>query len=143
MGWAAQCKSSEEVEMCDYSLEVYGSRPAREGECYVTSRFPSGTIGLTSPEHASTAVCLNCDTALEISGIPDSMCRELGIKPDEDAVFVRLETGTYRDGIRFSNGAEVTLQKFPPGVGFAVKQLLENTKTLAGRHSALELMGLA
>ena len=57
--------------MCDYSLEVYGSRPAREGERYVTSRFPSGTIGLTSPELASTAVCLNCDTALEISGIPD------------------------------------------------------------------------
>jgi hypothetical protein len=23
--------------MCDYSLEVYGSRPAREGERYVTS----------------------------------------------------------------------------------------------------------
>jgi hypothetical protein len=110
--------------MCDYSLEVYGSRPAREGERYVTSRFPSGTIGLTSPKHASTAVCLNCDTALEINGIPESMCREFGI-------------------IRFSNGAEVTLQKFPPGVGFAVKQLLENVKTPAGRHPVLELMGLA
>jgi hypothetical protein len=92
--------------MCDYSLEVYGSRPAREGERYVTSRFPSGTIGLTSPEHASTAVCLNCDTALEIHGIPDAMCRELGIKPDEDAIFIRLDAGTYRDGIRFSNGAD-------------------------------------
>jgi hypothetical protein len=49
----------------------------------------------------STAVCLNCDTALEISGIPEAMCRELGIKPDEDAVFIRLDAGTYRDGIRF------------------------------------------
>ena len=129
--------------MCDYSLEVYGSRPAREGERYVTSRFPSGTIGLTSPEHASTAVCLNCDTALEIHGIPEAMCRELGIKTDEDAVFIRLDAGTYRDGIRFSNGAEVSLQKFPPGVGFAVKQLLENMKRPAVRHPVLELMGLA
>ena len=32
--------------MCDFSLEVYGSRPAREGEKYVTSRFPSGAVGL-------------------------------------------------------------------------------------------------
>jgi hypothetical protein len=143
MGWAAQGKSSEEGKMCDYSLEVYGSRPAREGERYVTSRFPSGTIGLTSPQHASTAVCLNCDTALEIRGIPDAMCREFGIKPDEDAVFIRLDTGTYRDGIRFSNGAEASLQRFPPGVGFAVKQLLENIKTPADRHPVLELMGLA
>jgi hypothetical protein len=37
----------------------------------------------------------------------------------------------------------VSLQKFPPGVGFAVKQLLENMKTPAGRHPVLELMGLA
>ena len=129
--------------MCDYSLEVYGSRPAREGERYVTSRFPSGTIGLTSPELASTAVCLNCDTALEIRGIPESMCRELGIMPDEDAVFIRLETGTYRDGIRFSNGAEVSLQTFPPGVGFSVKQLLENMKAQTVRRPVRELIGLA
>ena len=34
--------------MCDYSLEMYGSRPAREGEIYVTTRFPSGSIGFAS-----------------------------------------------------------------------------------------------
>jgi hypothetical protein len=143
MGWVALVKASEEVEMCDYSLEIYGSRPAREGERYVTSRFPSGTIGLTSPEHASTAVCLNCDTALAINNIPDSMCRDLGLKPNEDAVFIRLDTGTYRDGVRFSNGAEVSLQKFPPGVGFAVKQLLENMNAVTSRRSIRELIGLS
>ena len=39
--------------MCDYSLEMYGSRPAREGEHYVTTRFPSGVrpfVLPTSPE---------------------------------------------------------------------------------------------
>jgi hypothetical protein len=45
--------------------------------------------------------------------------------------------------MRFSNGAEVTMQKFPPGVSFAVKQLLENMKTPAARHPVLELMGLS
>jgi hypothetical protein len=112
--------------MCDYSLEVYGSRPAREGERYVTTRFPSGTIGLASPENASTAVCLNCDTTLQIDGIPAGLRKEFGLKTHEEAVFIRLDSGSYRDGVRFGNGAEVSLQKFPPGVTVAVKQLLEN-----------------
>jgi hypothetical protein len=129
--------------MCDYSLEVYGSRPAREGERYVTSRFPSGTIGLASPEHLSTAVCLNCDTTLEIDSIPASLCKELGVGPHEDAVFIRLDAGTYRDGVRFNNGAEVSLQRFPPGVGVCVKQLLENIKPASVRHPIRELMGLS
>jgi len=116
--------------MCDYSLEVYGSRPAREGERYVTTRFPSGTIGLASPENAATAVCLNCDTALRIDGIPAGLRKEFGLKAHEDAVFIRLDTGAYRDGVRFGNGAEVSLQKFPPGVEIAVKQLLENVMTI-------------
>jgi len=116
--------------MCDYSLEVYGSRPAREGERYVTTRFPSGTIGLASPENASTAVCLNCDTALRIDGIPAGLRKEFGLKAHEDAVFIRLDTGAYRDGVRFGNGAEISLQKFPPGVEIAVKQLLENAMTV-------------
>jgi hypothetical protein len=32
--------------MCDYSFEMYASRPAREFELYVTTRFPTGSIGL-------------------------------------------------------------------------------------------------
>jgi len=38
--------------MCDYSLEMYASRPARASEKYVTTRFPSGSIGLASPGDA-------------------------------------------------------------------------------------------
>jgi hypothetical protein len=116
--------------MCDYSLEVYGSRPAREGERYVTTRFPSGTIGLASPGDASRPVCLNCDTTLQIDGIPAELRKELGLRAHEDAVFVRLDTGSYRDGVRFGNGTEISLQKFPPGVTVAVKQLLENAMTV-------------
>src|SRR5260370_16388430 len=57
--WGAQCRS---LIMCDYSLEMYGSRPAREGELYVTTRFPSGSIGFASPGDPRTAVCMQCDT---------------------------------------------------------------------------------
>jgi hypothetical protein len=129
--------------MCDYSLEVYGSRPAREGERYVTTRFPSGTIGLTSKSLASTAVCLNCDTALEIDGIPAEMCRAYGLQPREDAVFIRLDSGSYRDGVRFRNGTEISLQKFPPDVGFAVKQLLEKALKMEFERPLDALIGLS
>jgi hypothetical protein len=134
--------------MCDYSLEHYGSRPAHEGERCVTTRFPSGTIGLASPAKffkVSTPVCLNCGTALEIEGIPARMCREYGLRASEDAVFIRLDgdSHSYRDGLRFSNGTEVSLQKFPPGVGFTVKQLLENALTLEFERPEDALVGLS
>jgi hypothetical protein len=132
--------------MCDYSLEVYGSRPARESERCVTTRFPSGTIGLASPAKffkVSTPVCLNCGTTLEIENIPAQMCREYGLQASEDAVFIRLDgdSHSYRDGVRFRNGAEVSLQKFPPGVGFTVKQLLENALTLELERPEEALIG--
>lgn len=114
--------------MCDYSLEVYGSRPAREGEVYVTSRFPSGTIGLTAEGAPGTAVCLACDTALRITDIPATLRQEHGLKMSEDAVFTRLDSGSYRDAVRFANGREVSLQKFPAGIHVEVKQLLENMR---------------
>ena len=52
--------------MCDYSLETYSSRPAREFERYETQRFPSGSIGLASPGDCRTAVCVQYDTRLLI-----------------------------------------------------------------------------
>ena len=47
--------------MCDYSLEMYGSRPAREGEIYVTTRFPSGSIGFASRRPAIHAPQFACN----------------------------------------------------------------------------------
>jgi hypothetical protein len=112
--------------MCDYSLEVYGSRPAREGEKLVTSRFPSGTIGLTAPEAPGTPVCLACDTALAVAAIPQRLRQALGLKDKEEAVFSRLESGAYRDAIKFKNGAEISLQYLESGMEVTVLSLLEN-----------------
>lgn len=113
--------------MCDYSLEMYGSRPAREGEKYVTSRFPSGTIGIASPGKPTTAVCMQCDTQLLIEDIPVELQTRYGIGSKEHATFVRLDSGSYRDGLKFKNGAEVSLQKLEPGIGVSVVSLLEKT----------------
>ena len=102
--------------MCDYSLEMFASRPAREGERYVTTRFPSGSMGLAASGQPGTAVCMACDTKLAISGIPVELAVRHGFAGREVAVFVRVDSGVYRDGLRFANGVELSLQQFPVGV---------------------------
>jgi hypothetical protein len=105
----------EEI-MCDYSLETYRSRPAQLGEKYETHQFPSFSIGFIAPGDSSTAVCMACDTKLRLEGIPYKIQRAYFVTPNEDVTFTRLEDGPNHDGVRFGNGAEVTLQQLGPGV---------------------------
>lgn len=106
--------------MCDYSLEMYASRPAREEEKYVTTRFPSGSIGLAAPGDCTTAVCVQYDTHLKLENISSDLQTRLGVKPVEEVVFARLEHGAYRDGLKFANGKEVSLQLLGAGVNVAL-----------------------
>ncbi len=112
--------------MCDYSLEMYGTRPARESERYVTTRFRSGTVGLALPGDKETPVCVQCDTRLKLEGIPAELQQKLGIGATEDVTFIRLDHGFWRDGVRFDNGKEASLQELSSGVGAVVTMLLEN-----------------
>ena len=111
--------------MCDYSLEGYRSRPAQVGEQYVTSRFPSASIGLTVPSDCHTAVCLMADTKLRIEGVSEDLQRTYGVEAAEDATFIRRDSGSYRDAIRFVNGAEVLLQQLGVGVKIRVVDALQ------------------
>jgi len=63
--------------MCDFSLELYRSRPARVGERYETHRFPSSTVGFIAPGDCSTAVCMAYDTRLRLEGIPQAVQNRL------------------------------------------------------------------
>jgi len=65
--------------MCDYSLELYRSRPAQVGESYETYRFPSGTVGFIAPGDASTAVCMAYDTRLRLERIPEAVRNACGV----------------------------------------------------------------
>jgi hypothetical protein len=118
----------KEKTMCDFSLEVYGSRPAREGERYVTTRFASGTVGLAAAGDCSTPVCVQYDTRLVLEDIPRELQESLGVGPREEVTFARLEHGPFRDGVRFKNGAEVSLQRLQPGVAATVTILLEHAR---------------
>ncbi len=123
--------------MCDYSLEMYASRPAREEERYVTTRFPSGSIGLAAPGDCTTAVCVQYDTRLKLANISTDLQARLAVKPEEEVVFARLEHGAYRDGIKFGNGKEVSLQLLGAGVGVALVSLHEKPAA-ATRSEVLE-----
>jgi hypothetical protein len=111
--------------MCDYSLEMYASRPARETEKYTTTRFPSGSIGLSVPGDCTTAVCVQYDTRLKLTDISSVLQTRLDISPEEDVVFARLEHGAYRDGVKFANGKEVSLQLLGAGVSIALVATVE------------------
>jgi len=102
--------------MCDYSLEMYASRPAREGEIYVTTRFPSGSIGLAAPGDCTTAVCVSYGTRLMLENLPIDLQETLGISAVEDIVFTRLDSGLHHDGIKFANGSEMPLHRLGAGV---------------------------
>jgi hypothetical protein len=124
--------------MCDYSLEMYASRPAREAEKYVTTRFPSGSIGLASPGDCTTAVCVQYDTRLKLEGLSTELQARFDVKPEEEVIFARLEHGAYRDGIKFGNGKEVSLQLLGPGVGVTLIRLLEHPEPAKEGEKVLE-----
>ena len=111
--------------MCDYSLESYRSRPAQVGDQCETSRFPSGSIGLMVPGDCHTAVCLMANTKLRIEGVSEDLQRTYGVDAAEDATFIRRDRGSYRDAIRFANGAEVLLQQLGVGVKIRVVDALQ------------------
>jgi hypothetical protein len=83
---------------------MYASRPAREGEQYQTTRFASGSIGVTVPKDGTTAICIACDTRLEIEGIPQAVMENCGVKRRETVTFSSLPYGGYRDAVTFENG---------------------------------------
>ena len=111
--------------MCDYSLEMYGSRPAREGELYITTRFPSGSIGFASPGDPRTAVCVQCDTKVMLTDVPVAIQSAYRVGAEVETTFVQRETGLYRDGLRLPDGRFVSLQDLKPGIGAYVPALLE------------------
>jgi hypothetical protein len=109
-----------EVDMCDYSLEAYQSRPAAVGEKLTLGRFASGSMGFASGTVCDTAVCIPAESRLLLEGIGESMQKEHGVGAVEEAVLTRLAGGPYKDAVRFSNGAEVLLQRLNCGLTVVV-----------------------
>ena len=120
--------------MCDYSLAHFPNRLAVEGEELVVHRFPSGSLGLASPDRGfselifrrnTTAVCVPPGARLLLLDIPKRVQEQLGVSELEDVTFAEqsAEAFRFRDAMRFSNGREILLQRLPCGVRVQVLNL--------------------
>lgn len=127
--------------MCDYSLELYRSRPAVEGEQYTLRRFPSGTMGFTAERDCETAVCLPADAQLRLEGIGEAIRLAHAVRPTEVVVMTRMD-GTafsHRDAVRFGNGREVLLQGLNAGIVATLVEVLPRGRDLPGVQAQREL----
>ena len=112
--------------MGDYSLAHLPNRLAVEGEDII-HRFPSGTMGMVSPDPGlkalvfrcdSTAVCVPPGARLLLWEIPEWTREQLEIRALEEVTFVEqsAEPFRYRDTVCFANGRKVLLQRLPCGI---------------------------
>lgn len=131
--------------MCDYSLMAVPNRLAVEQEELVAHRFPTGSMGLASPDDLCRAgrpgrqpvtfwaavknffnpshnqpvcaVCIPPGARLLVSGIPARLQQEMGVGPEEEVTFTQItaNVNSYRDSVRFSNGRVLRLQELREG----------------------------
>ena len=122
--------------MCDYSLAALRTRLGQVGEELVIYRFPTGSLGMTTPaememykpefhgwwssfdaRRAPCAVCIPHGSRLCLSDIPQRVQQKLGVGAEEEITFIQMsaDVGRHRDGIRFANGQEILLQRLAEG----------------------------
>ena len=108
--------------MCDYSLEMYRSRPAVAGEQYVLHRFRSGSLGFVDPADCSTAVCMPAGARLRLEGFSDRVQHAFSLGRTAEVTMIRLpdRVSMHRDGLRLADGREVLLQSLNVGLSAAL-----------------------
>lgn len=126
--------------MCDYSLEMYQSRPAWEGEEYVSVRFPSSSVGFVSPGDPSVAICMACDTRLRLSRISECVQAMADVGEVEMATFVQDEGSIHRDSVRFQNGKVLSIQLLGPGVTAWLVSEADFARSPVQKTTAIELV---
>lgn len=129
--------------MCDYSLMMFPSRLAAEGEHLIAHRFGSGSTGLVSlPDFTrwhtrpragfwqrckecflaksdpAPVVCVPPGTKLRVQAIPQMLRDRYDLGFCADAIFTQVsaDVNFHRDALRFGNGATVMLQSIPEGL---------------------------
>jgi pyrimidine operon attenuation protein/uracil phosphoribosyltransferase len=75
---------------------------------------------------------------LALSNVPATLQTRLGVSADAVVTFSRLDAGLYRDGVRFENDKQVSLQDLGPGVTAIVVDDLQGGKTAKAALVAAE-----
>jgi hypothetical protein len=121
----------ELASMCDYSLELVASRPARAGDKLVTTTFPNTiTRGFASPEEREVAVCLLPGTELsfdeEVTYEHRFVFRSSRPSGHKLARFRQVNQGwsdAHHDALEFPDGQIVPLTQLCEGQRATVLQL--------------------
>jgi hypothetical protein len=136
--------------MCDYSLELVASRPARAGDKLVTTTFPNTiTRGFASREERHVAVCLLPGTELAFDGEVKCERRSL-FRPrlligHKLARFRQVNRSWFRvhhDALEFPDGQIVLLTQLCEGQRATVLQLPAASRVAADepqKHASLAL----
>jgi hypothetical protein len=115
--------------MCDYSLELVASRPARVGDKLISTSFPHTiTRGFASADDRTIAVCLLPGTELAFEKevrCETGMILSWGLG-HRVAKFCQLNKGqakVHHDALEFSDGKTVLLRQLCKGQRATVLQL--------------------
>src|SRR5262249_17548575 len=128
--------SEEFLDMCDYSLHMVRTRPAKVGEKLITHDFGTGTRGFAAPEDCSVAVCLlpGTELAFEEPVKYQSTLRFRGDAGHTVAIFRQINKGvlnTNHDALEFPDGEIVLLTRLCEGQKATVLTLPTQPKTAA------------
>jgi len=134
--------------MCDYSLQLVASRPAKLGDKLLSTRFPSSaTRGFAAVEDRNVAVCLLPGTELGFetevlceSGRVFRPCRQLGHKVAQFRQVNLDQPNTHHDALELPDGKIVLLTELIEGQRATVLQMPAGPRLAAEqaeRHEAL------
>ena len=130
--------------MCDYSLHLVASRPAKVGEKLVSTRFPStSTRGFASVGERSVAVCLLPGTELafekEVQCLT-AFCSNLRHKVAQFREVNKDQSDVHHDALEFPDGQIVLLTQLCEGQHATVLQLPASPRATADnaqKHDSL------
>ena len=125
--------------MCDYSLHLVSSRPAKVGDKLVSSAFQrTSTLGFAAAGEPDVAVCLLPGTEVAFESRP-RYGRFLGIFPRHAAASVARfrqvnvhNPHVHHDALEFPDGRIVSLQQLVPGQIATVIQLPNRLESTPG-----------
>jgi hypothetical protein len=136
--------------MCDYSLELVASRPARAGDKLVTTTFPNTiTRGFASSEEQQMAVCLLPGTELafdeEVKCERCSLFRSrlpIGHKLARFRQVNRSWSRVHHDALEFPDGQIVLLTQLCEGQRATVLQLPVTARVAADEQQKYDSLAL-
>src|SRR5262245_26752768 len=133
--------------MCDYSLELVASRPAKVGDKLVSTSFPETiTRGFASVGEPNVAVCLLPGTELafekEVQWETGRLIpwRWLGQKEARFRQINKGQSNTHHDALEFPDGRIVLLAQLCKGQHATVLQLPVTSRVTANevqKHGSL------